>query len=352
MKNIVKLIILIISFSLPIPSISKDFDGIFLKKQNNKDWLILTSDDLLFGEIVNLYENNLEFKTKNLGTLNIAWSKIKSLESHRKVNVGFTDLNTKKGILRITDGKAYLGNKEFDPDTILTIMSNTADMPVDWYAKIALGANFYSGNSDQFDYTAIINLKRRTTESRIGLNYIGNYSKNGNESSVNNHRINTNFDWFLSKRFYLRPIAIDLYKDPFVNIDYQYSINLGVGYNIFDEDHFSWTVNIGPGFTQTRYKHSNTKTTESSAALVLSSSLKKDITDDIEFKTKYRMQISDDKTGLYTHHASAALKIELTDIINLNTAILWDHISKPNSDNNTQLKKNDYQYIIGFEVEI
>ncbi|MDO6796770.1 DUF481 domain-containing protein, partial [Shewanella sp. 1_MG-2023] len=188
------------------------------------DWLQLSSLELLKGEIKNLYDDQLEFESDELDTLFIDWEDVKVLQSADVVSIGFMDLSTQSGKLLVRDGKMYIDGQEFQRDQILTIIAGEQSESNYWSSKISLGANFRSGNTEQIDYSAIAKTKRRTTESRFNIDYIGNYSKSDSEEKINNNRINTNFDWFLSKQFYLRPVFAEIYTDKFLNIEYKVTV--------------------------------------------------------------------------------------------------------------------------------
>ncbi|WP_041417687.1 DUF481 domain-containing protein [Shewanella woodyi] len=319
------------------------------------DWVQLTSFELLKGEIKTLYDDKLEFESDELDTLYIDWEDIKVLQSNGLVSVGFTDLSTKTGKLLVKDGKTYIGGEEFDRTKIMTIIAGEQTEANYWSSKISLGANLRSGNTKQLDYSAIANTQRRTTESRYNLDYLGNYSKTEGENNINNHRINTYFDWYLSKQFYLRPVFAEVYMDPIKNIQYKTTLGFGVGYDIIDSSKTEWSISGGPAYNYTKFDNvaPGEKEDEGSAALVVETYFDTEITSDIDFNTLYRLQYGSETSGGYTHHAVAGFSIELTDMFDLDLSFVWDHTNKPQPDSdNTIPKQNDYQFIIGFGIDI
>ena len=319
------------------------------------DWLQLTSLELLKGEIKNLYDDKLEFESDELDTVFIDWEDVKVLQSSRIVSIGFTDLSTKTGRLLVENGKSYINGEEFDNADIMTIIAGDQSESNYWSSKITLGVNFRSGNTDQIDYSALAKTARRTTESRFNLDYIGNYSKTDGESRINNHRINSNFDWFISKQFYVRPIFAEVYKDPFANIEYRATVGSGLGYNIIDNSKTEWSVSGGPAYTYTRFDEVKAGEAEDdgSTAVVVETVFDTEVTSDIDFNTLYRVKYGNEKSGGYTHHAIATLEIELTSMFDLDLSVVWDHINKPQPDANGFIpKQDDYQFIIGFGIDI
>lgn len=310
---------------------------------------------MLKGEIVALYDDKLEFDSDELNTLFIDWEDVKLLKSNSIVSVGFTDLSTRTGQLLIKNGKTYINGVEFDSRSIMTIIAGELTESNYWSSKISLGANFRKGNTDQIDYSTLAKSKRRTTESRFNIDYIGNYSETDGESQINNHRINSNFDWFISKQFYLRPVFGEVYIDPFLNTDYRITIGSGLGYSIIDNNKTEWSVSGGPAYTYTRFD--TVEVTEAkgdtSAALVIENIYSTEISDDIDFNALYRLQYGNEESGGYTHHAIATLEIELTDMFDLDLSIVWDRTTTPQPDSEGFTpQKDDYQFIIGFGIDL
>ncbi len=319
------------------------------------DWVQLTSFELLKGKIKTLYDDKLEFKSDELDTIFIDWEDVKVLQSHDLISVGFTDLSTKTGLLRLQHGKVYIDGEEFDRSKVMTLIAGKQTESNYWSSKISLGANLRSGNTEQVDFSAIANAHRRTTESRFNLDYLGNYSKSKGENNINNHRLNAYFDWYLSKQFYLRPVFAEIYLDPIKNIQYQNTLGFGLGYDIIDTPKSNWSVTGGPAYTFIKFDNVAVDESEddASTALVVDTAFDTEISEDIDFNTLYRVQYGNEKSGGYTHHALAGFSIELTDIFDLDLSLVWDHTNKPQADaNGTLPDKNDYQFIIGFGIDI
>ncbi|MGI2260180.1 DUF481 domain-containing protein [Shewanella sp. GXUN23E] len=323
--------------------------------QSHKDWLKLKSNELLRGEIKTLYDDKLEFDSDELDTVMIDWEDVKLLQSAGTVSIGFTDLSTRSGKLLVEDGRSYLDGVEFDPGQIMTIIAGEQSEANYWSAKISLGANIRSGNTDQIDYSARAKTTRRTTESRFNADYLGNYTKSDGTSTVNNHRVNSNFDWFISKQFYVRPVFAELYKDPFLNIDYKATLGAGLGYNIIDSKKTEWSISGGPAYTYTRFDQVETgaKPHDGSASVVLETVFDTELSGDVDFTTKYQLQYSSEDSGGYSHHAIASLSVDLTDIFDLDLSVVWDHTGNPQAGSNGIMPdKNDYQFIIGFGIDL
>jgi len=319
------------------------------------DWLQLNSNELLKGEIKHLYGNKLEFDSDKLNTLVVDWEDVIVLQSRGAVSIGFTDLSTRTGRLLIQDGQGYLDGVAFNVNDIMTIIAGEQHEANYWSSTVSFGANLRSGNNEQIDYSAKARMNRRTTESRFRTDYLGNYSKSGGEKTTNNHRVNGFFDWFLSNQFFLRPVFIEYYTDPFMNIASRITLGSGVGYSIIDTAKTEWSITGGPAYSMTNYKEVELgeDDSERSATLFVDTTFTTELTGSIDFNADYRMQLGNQNSGGYNHHAVAGIVVELTDMFDLDLSLVWDRTSNPRAETDGQTpEKNDYQLIIGFGVDI
>ncbi|WP_434938203.1 DUF481 domain-containing protein [Shewanella sp. HL-SH8] len=319
------------------------------------DWLQLNSNELLKGEIKHLYDNKLEFESDQLDTLIVDWEDVIVLQSRGAVSIGFTDLSTRTGRLLIQNGQGYLDGVVFNVNDIMTIIAGEQHEANYWTSTVSLGANLRSGNNNQIDYSAKARMSRRTTESRFRTDYLGNYSKSGGENTTNNHRVNSFFDWFLSNQFFLRPVFVEYYTDPFMNISSRVTLGSGVGYSIIDTAKTEWSISGGPAYTMTNFKEVELgeDDNESSGTLVVDSTFTTELTDSVDFNADYRMQLGNQNYGGYTHHAVAGIVVELTDMFDLDLSLVWDRTNTPRAESDGQVpEKDDFQLIIGFGVAI
>ena len=106
--------------------------------------------------------------------------------------------------------------------------------------------------------------------TRLSLDYIGNVSSVDNVESANNNRVNTEFDLWLSRRFYLILPFAEYYTDPFQNIKHRATLGAGVGYDLIDRPKLEWNITAGPAFQQTWFESSQPgEATKKGAAAVV-----------------------------------------------------------------------------------
>ena len=105
-----------------------------------------------------------------------------------------------------------------------------------------------AGNTRAVQYNAQVGLQRRTPATRLSLDYIGNVSTFNDIENANNHRVNTEFDLWLSRRFYLVMPSAEYYKDPFQNLEHRLTVGGGIGYDLIDRSRLEWNITTGPAY--------------------------------------------------------------------------------------------------------
>ncbi|MGL5359632.1 MAG: DUF481 domain-containing protein, partial [Shewanella sp.] len=73
----------------------------------------------------------------------------------------------------------------------------------------------------------------------------------------------------------------------------------------------------------------------------------------VDFNAQYRIQYGNQQSGGYTHHAMATFEVELTDMFDLDLSFVWDRTNNPRANaDGTVPNANDYQFIVGFSIDI
>ena len=159
------------------------------------------------------------------------------------------------GYLQVTETKVYVtwgeDKQEFDRDQLIAIAYGAPKEKNYWSGKLSLGANFTSGNTDQTEYSALGKLMRRTSASRLVLDYLGNFTRTDNIETVNNHRLNGFFDIFRTRKYFWRPFFGEYFRDPLSNIQRRVTLGTGIGYHIIDTSKTKWDATVGPAYQNT-----------------------------------------------------------------------------------------------------
>ncbi len=316
------------------------------------DWIQLTSGEWLKGELKVLYEKKLEFDSEELELLEFDWEDVKQVRGHRIFSVRFEGPVTVDGLLQVTEDKVFVTvgeeRREFDRSQLVAIAPGEQKEINYWSAKLSFGLNLTRGNTEQTQYSAIANIKRRTSATRFVTDYLGNFTKTEGVETVNNQRVNTYFDIFKTRKYFFRPIFGEYYRDPFKNINSRVTVGAGMGYHIIDTSKTEWDVSGGPAYQRTRFDSVQVgqDSSESTAALVAGTYFNTELTKTVDFDFRYELQIVNEASGTYTHHLVAGLETELTSWLDFDVSFVWDRTEDPQPNADGTVPKQDDFYLI------
>jgi len=323
------------------------------------DWVQLTSGEWLKGEIKSMYNESVEFDSDKLDLLSIDLEDVKYLQSFLPSRVNIEYIGEVTGILNISEDQVTVTDGEIvNQYDVIELVSFTpsGDREIDlWTIKFNLGIDLRKGNTEQIDFTSGLTAKRRTSKSRLSVDYLGNISKTDAvsdilEETVNNHRLSTSLDKYVTRNFFYTPIFAEYYKDTFQNIDKRLNAGVGIGYTIIDTAKTEWSISGGPSYLSTDYisvlpgEELNVK----SGSLALVTNYEIEINSKIDFIYKYNIQASRPESGGYTHHMIATLENELSSEFDIDISLIWDRINTPTVDDQGNVpEKDDLRFILG-----
>jgi hypothetical protein len=310
------------------------------------DWMQTTSLEWFKGKLLDLYEEKLNFDSKELDELSFDWSDVKEIRTKGTMVVG------------LTGGRTAVGRVFLDGDTIRVlgdedqsfakgdVLSITAGAPKEinyWDFKVSVGANYRTGNTEQTEASAEARVRRRTVKSRITIDYLGNYNSTNDEAVADNHRVSADWDLFLSKRFFVTPVFAEWYRDPFQNLAGKYTLAVAAGYDLIDTPKIDWEVSAGPGYIYTEFDDVEVgePTDDSSGAFVIGTTYDHDITKRIDFLFEYRGTFTNETSGEYLHHLLTSLEFELTTILDFDITWVWDRIEQPRAGSDGTFPEQD-----------
>ena len=323
------------------------------------DWIQLTSGEWLKGDLKVLYDDKLEFDSKELELLELDWEDVKQVRGHKIFSVRFEGPVTVVGTLKVVDDKVFVTTEkevlEFDRNRLISIAYGEPKEIGYWSAKISLGLDFREGNSDQINYSASVNAQRRTSESRFSIDYLGIFNKTEGIETANSQRISSYYDIFKTKKFFWRPVFGEYFRDRFSNIQNRVTVGTGIGYHIIDTPKTEWDVTPGIAYqyTQNVSVEAGQDTDNSTPAFVMGTNYEIKFTKKIKFNASYQFYIVNQESGRYTHHAVAAIENKLTRMLDLDLSFVWDRIQDPIPAADGQVPNQDDFYFffgIGFDL--
>lgn len=316
------------------------------------DWIQLTSGEWLKGELKRVYMKRLEFDSDKLDLQEFDLEDVKQVRCPRNFSIRLVGPITVDGLLQVTENKVIVTvgdeQREFKRDQLVAIAPGGKKEIDYWSSKISIGSNFSKGNTDQIQYNATAHIKRRTSKSRFIVDYLGNITETDSIETINNHRIQSQFDIFKTKKYFFRPVFGEYYRDPHKNIEHRFSLGGGMGYHIIYTSKTDWLVAGGPGYQTTRFVsvEPGQDSSEWTPGLMAGTYFDTELTKRIDFTFKYTFHILNKASGTYTHHSVTTFETDLTEWLDFDISFVWDRVQKPTSDSDGKIPKKDDFYLI------
>jgi len=322
------------------------------------DWVQTKSGEWFKGEIKAMYDESLEFDSDEIGLYSFDFEDVQQIKSFHTLSVHIERVASFQGIVRLKNNeiKIIQGKNEFifKRSQIVSFAPDAKKERQNWSGKISLSLDKRAGNKDQFDYTAKFNIKRRTDNTRLIIDYLGRFSQVSDTQTANDHRLNEKFDIYVTRNFFMTPLFSEYYQDKFQNINNQYTAGLGLGYTLIDTSKVELDFSGGPAAIYTEYVNVSNANDSSaySPALELSTKLKIELNDITDLKYDYKLTYTDNASGRYKHHMVFSLENELTGWLDLDFTTVWDYIARPEQRaDSTVPESNDFQFLLGLGVE-
>lgn len=323
------------------------------------DWIQLTSGEWLKGEIKEMYDYTVEFDSDKLGLLDIDWDDVAQMHSARSQMVRYGDRQTATGKLFMKGDELVVTESEKDlvinRSDVFSIAAGSPKKLDLWSAKATVGANIGSGNTEQADWNTLVTIQHRTANNRFYFDYIGTFSKTEGIETANSHRTNSYFDISFTKKFFVRPFAIESFANPFQNIDNRYSLGAGVGYNIKRNSKTEWDTTTEISYQLTRFSTVQVGEQASDEALSFSvgSHFVTEITEWLDLNGIYELRYADEASGGVISHSITSIEFEITNRLNLNVSFVWDWTANPIPDaTGKEPEENDFQFIFGIGLDL
>ena len=313
--------------------------------------------DWLVGHIRSLYDDELEFDSKEFGIYTFKLKDLTQIKSYSLMEVNIDNVAIVKGIVRYKNGKIHIISGDhtytFDKKMIISITPLGDRERNKWTGDIALNIDIRHGNIKQQDFSLKTALQRRTPKNRFLLDYLGRYTTVNGDKTAQDNRLNLKYDIFYTKKFFFTPIQAELYENYFQNIKFQTTLGMGIGYSIFDTASITWDISAGPAYLHTRYyQTTNGKNTENSLSFEANSKYKYKINPLNTLKTSYRFTLMKKESGRFKHHLDVTLESDIVkDRIFVDTSFLWDYLAYPQPTNDYIPLKSDYQFLVGGGVK-
>jgi len=330
----------------------------FVPPKDSYDWVQLNSGEWLKGKIKVLYNEEMEFDSDELDTLTIDLEDIHHIRGGGIKNVRLNGPITFYGLLEVTKDQIIITQGEsqrvFKRSDLVSITSGGVTEADKWSIKLNFGLDLSEGNTEQTNFSGSSDIRRRTADNRFVLTSLSQYSKSQDTVTAENIRINAFVDVFRSRQFYLRPISVEYFRDPFQNIGNQYTIGTGIGYKLIDTSRTEWSVDTGVAYQNTQFESVEPGEDKniSTPAFVAGTFYETEITKKIDFTGDYSFRLLNKESGTYTHHAVATISTELVSWLDFDISLVWDRTRDPtpNADG-TVPEQDDYKLMFSLGIE-
>ncbi|MBC8002471.1 MAG: DUF481 domain-containing protein [Opitutaceae bacterium] len=325
--------------------------------QDGFDWVQLKSGEWLKGRLKAMQNRKLEFESEELDLLTFDWKDIRQARSTRIQDVLSVSGETVSGPVTITPDRVMVSgaeDHEFPRDELQSLTPGGSRELDYWSGKLTLGLSLSAGNTKSVAYNAAVSLQRRTPDTRLGFDYLGNVSRVNQVENANNHRVSGEFDYWLSRRLYLVVPYVEYFSDPFQNIERRATASIGLGYDLVDRPTVEWNVTAGPAYQYTWFDSvaAGQSASQGAAALVLSSRFKWEISRRIDLILDYRGQYTSREVGESFHHWVTTLSVELTKRFDLDVSFVWDRTQNPKEQSDgTTPSQNDFRLTVGLGID-
>ena len=309
------------------------------------DWIQLKSGEWLRGRLYGMQNRKLEFESDELDELKFDWKDVHQVISPEAL-VSYGDRESAWGALKVDREKVTVtGEQEVSfPRYDLIGIAPGSPRELDyWSGRFNVGLNLRAGNTKEADMVTKWRLERRTPRTHFKLEYVGNYSEVNGEENVNNQHTTESFDYFLTRRLFLRVPYADYYHDPFQNIDRRITVGAGIGYYLIDKPKVEWLVSGGPAYQFIRFEtvEAGEEQERSTPAFAVQSNLDIELSKRVDLEFGYQAVAANNNSGGVTQHGSVTLEIDLTRRFDLDISLVWDRSGSPQADETGLVPEKD-----------
>lgn len=322
------------------------------------DWIQLTSNEWLKGDIKVFFEYVLEFDSDHFGVVNIDIEDIKRLRSYRYQAIRIDDDDPIVGRVDVTETQVIVTvdqqKQVFDRSRMVAI-TDPVEREIDkWSGDVTFGMNIRGGNTDLVEYNMLANAERRTLTSRVILHYIGSINETERVEVANNHRFNGSYDLLSTRKFFWRPLSGQYFRDKFQNIAHQATIETGLGFNAIDNarTELLFAGGVGVNFLQNNSVEAGQDDSNESPAISFTMDYETELTSWMDYLFTFQGRLVDEQSGNYQHHLLTTLSTDLIGNFDLDVSFVWDRIEDPQqrADGSTP-EQDDYRLILGLGYE-
>ena len=321
------------------------------------DWLQMRSGEWLKGEFRTLRDYRVSFDSDEFDELDLDWDKVAAFHLPRQHSyrvqgrVLFGTGELRGETLRIRTETAVF---EFERSELSAIAQGSGS-ELDWWSlRLGVSLTARQGNTETTDFSSSGELRRETALTRFVSDYRGSFSEVDGDKTANNHRVNTNFDVFLTRRLFWTIPFSEVYIDEFQNIDVRATTGSALGYEFIRNGWVEFEASLGAAYQLTRLDGDvDESRTAHDFAVVGTTELNFELPGGTDFDNLYRVQLIATDLGKTNHHSESELSVDIWGPLDLDVTFIWDRIESPadTDENEDDPKSDDFRLLVGFSLE-
>jgi len=311
-------------------------------RASRDEWVRLTSGEWLRGELESLVRGTLEFDSEELDLLKLDWDDVAAVYTTRNFTLLLEDKTIVIGPISMEGEYVCVesdqGRRILRRGDVQRIVQGFVRERDHWSGKLHWGLTLRRGNTEQTDTTLDLTATRRTAATRFYLDIDLVESSQGGSETANSQRLTSQFDYYMTSRLYLTPLAGEAYRDRFQNIELRIAPHAGVGYTLYDQHRIEWDGSLGLGYRYTRFDtvEAGQARSQESGVAILGTALDADFTEKLELTGSYQALIGLEDLADTDQSLSLDLSYDLWKDLDLDLRISWNRVGKPeaNADGN------------------
>lgn len=222
----------------------------------------LNNGDQLTGELKQLNDGVLTFKSGIFGEVKIPWGNVSKLVSDDGLRLQLNNGEVVKGKVTLdADGDVAVDNAlSSSPQTltrrdIAALNPPVADDGIKYSGKVDLGGAFNRGNSEDDQLHTSGELVAREPEDRYTLNWEVNEARSAGLKTTSNRRLLGQYDRFLDPKNYMF-VNLKAERDELADLNLRSGVGSGYGHQFYDTDILKLSGEVGLNYIREDYENS------------------------------------------------------------------------------------------------
>ncbi|HEX5486989.1 MAG TPA: DUF481 domain-containing protein [Limnobacter sp.] len=216
--------------------------------------LTLKNGDKITGKVIQLTDDQIEFKSAVFGKVQVPFKKVVQLISDDNTRIELKDGRTVTGKVTLDDqGHLLVDQGSLGQSTLLTrndleaLNPPVVDNRVKYTGHFNVGGSYNRGNSRDDLLNINGEFVARTPQNRYTVGLELNEAKSDGVKTTSNSRLITQYDAFLTKQDYLF-VNFQAEKDSIADLNLRTSLGGGYGRQFIDNDLTQFSGQAGLGY--------------------------------------------------------------------------------------------------------